>query len=109
MMEDSPDGGRMMDIPILIETLADGRFRARTGEPLGVTAEGATRDDALRAAERSIHAKLSNGTMLASVAWPGEPNPWIEGAGCLKDDPLFDEWMAEIRENRKRMDAETDD
>jgi hypothetical protein len=55
-----------------------------------------------------LHAKLSNGVRLALVDLPapGE-NPWVAGAGCLKDDPLFDEWQEAIKENRRR-EAEAD-
>lgn len=97
-----------MNIPVLVEELPDHRYRAKCGEPFGLTAEGATDIEALGNLKTLLHAKLANGGRLASVDLPTpEENPWIAGAGCLKDDPLFEEWQEAIRENRRR-EAEAD-
>jgi hypothetical protein len=96
-----------MDIPVLVEELPDRRFRARSGEPFGLTAEGATSDEALGNLDRLMRATLENGTRLMTVRLPAaDENPWIAGAGCLKDDPLFDEWQEAIAEYRRKVDAD---
>ena len=39
--------GSIMEIPVLVEPLPEGGFRARCGDPFALTAEGATPDAAL--------------------------------------------------------------
>jgi predicted RNase H-like HicB family nuclease len=97
-----------MNIPVLVEQLPDHRYRAKCGEPFVVSADGNTDEDAVNNLRRLMQSKLSNGARLASVELPTpEENPWVAGAGCLKDDPLFDEWQEAIKENRRR-EAEAD-
>jgi hypothetical protein len=97
-----------MNIPVLVEQLPDLRFRAKCGEPFVLSAEGATDTEAVSSLKSLLSAKLTNGARLASVEVPTpEENPWVAGAGCLKDDPLFEEWQEAIRENRRR-EAEAD-
>ena len=35
-----------------------------------------------------------------------EGNPWAEMAGIFRDDPLFDEWVEIMRENRRKADED---
>ena len=35
-------------------------------------------------------------------------NPWLEGAGMFRDDPLFDDWQRAIAEYRREVDANPD-
>jgi len=35
-----------------------------------------------------------------------EGNPWAKTAGIFRDDPLFDEWVEIMRENRRKADEE---
>ena len=97
-----------MDIPVLIEELPDQRYRARSGEPFGLTAEGATSDEALRNLNTAIQARLSNGARLEVLHMPcSTDNPWRRVAGIWKDDdPAIKEWEAIIAENRRKQDEE---
>src|SRR5438445_13707990 len=98
-----------MNIPVLVEQLPDHRYRAKCGEPFVASAEGDTDTEAVGNLKTLLQAKLSNGTRLASVELPTpEENPWVAGAGCLKDDPLFDEWQEAMKENRRRMEEDPD-
>jgi hypothetical protein len=36
------------------------------------------------------------------------PNPWVQGAGMFRDDPLFDQWQAAIAEYRREVDEDPD-
>jgi predicted RNase H-like HicB family nuclease len=97
-----------MNIPVLVEQLPDQRYRAKCGEPFVVSAEGMTDAEAVGNLKSLLHAKFSNGKRLASVDLPTpEENPWVAGAGCLRDDPLFDEFVETMKENRRR-EAEAD-
>jgi hypothetical protein len=33
-------------------------------------------------------------------------NPWLKMAGRMKDNPLFDEWKAEVEAYRRQCDVE---
>jgi hypothetical protein len=99
-----------MDIPVLIEPVAGNWYRAKCGEPLALTAEGATRDEALMKLRRLVEQRMAAGAEVAALSVPEKNagNPWVEFAGMFKDDPYFDEWQEAIAENRRRADSEPD-
>jgi predicted RNase H-like HicB family nuclease len=99
-----------VEIPVLIEPVAGNGYRAKSGEPLALTAEGATRDEALRKLRELLQQRLHGGAEVAAVEVPGStaPNPWVEFVGMFKDDPYFDEWQQAIAENRRKADEEPD-
>lgn len=97
-----------MQIPVLIEPVAGTGFRARGGEPLPLTAEGATPDEALQKLRELLQARLTGGTRLVALEVPDDDNPWLKMAGMYKDDPLFDEWQQAIAEYRRQIDEDPD-
>jgi hypothetical protein len=56
-----------MEIPLLIEPLAEGRFRARTGEPLAASVEADSADEARRQLELLLRQRLQNGSQLGQT------------------------------------------
>ncbi len=72
-----------MQITVLIESVAENGFRARTGEPLGVTAEGATREEALQKLREQVARKIAGGAELASVEVGPFSHPWDRFVGNL--------------------------
>ncbi len=40
------------------------------------------------------------------VDLPQQPNPWIRLAGVYKDNPLFEEFLAEMEADRRELAAE---
>jgi hypothetical protein len=102
------DGEVAMQIPILIEPLPNSKgFRARTGEPLSLSAEGATRDAAVHQLESLAKGKIASGVELG-VMEVQTGNPWVELAGFLPDDELTREWMEILRENRRKANESPD-
>jgi hypothetical protein len=98
-----------MDIPVLVEQLPDRRYRARSGGPFGLSAEGGSYDEALGNLDRLMREQMAAGAKLDVVRLNSvAENPWVAGAGCLKDDPFFDDWVEAMRENRRQMDADLD-
>lgn len=96
-----------MEIPVLIEPVPGVGFRASAGEPFVIVTEGATADEALAQFKERVSAKLQNGTRVASVTIPTNEHPWLEFAGMYDpDDPLVQEWLAIIQENRDRDEAD---
>jgi hypothetical protein len=98
-----------MELPVLVEMLPGPVFRARTGEPLALTAEGATREEALQKLRDLIHSRLTIGVQLLSLEIKPPDNPWMPMAGIYdKDDPLIKEWKQAMAENRRLADEDPD-
>ncbi len=99
-----------MGIPVLIERIGKGRFRATSGEPLPASAEARTRDAALSKLKKQVDKRLRNGAELVSVelAGPAQSNPWTEFAGMFADDPWIEDWKRSMMEHRRQKDAEPD-
>lgn len=99
-----------MGIQVLIERVGKGRFRATSGEPSPASVEGRTRDAALAKLKKEVSKRLRNGAELVSVdvGTPGRPHPLAEFAGMFKDDPLFDEVVKHMAENRRRRNSDPD-
>ena len=53
-----------MQIPVLVEAVASNGFRASTGEPLPLSAKGATPEEALRNLRTALDHQLKNGKQL---------------------------------------------
>ena len=89
-----------MRLSVLIEPVPGHGYRAKGGEPFAVTAEGATRDDALQNLRALIAGKVSAGAEFVTLDVPVAEHPWLPFAGMYRDDPLVEEWkltMAELR------------
>lgn len=104
-----PRQGAVMHIPILIESLDGGRFRARAGEPFVLVAEGESSAAATLALERLVAERLANGAQLgllnvangaASVSLP------FPADNLYQTDPSFAEMQQAIVDFRR---AENDD
>jgi hypothetical protein len=97
-----------MQIPILIEPLEDGRFRAKAGEPFAVSADGLTAAEAAQRLEAVVRERLNTGSLLGVInlgngaVLPSSADLHLEP---LPDDDWFFQTMREaIAENRRRED-----
>ena len=96
-----------MEIPVLIEPVAGNGFRAKCGEPLPITAEGRTRDEALANLRRLVAERVAAGAEVAALRVPGQnaANPWVEFAGMYEaDDPVVQVWEKAMAEHRRKID-----
>jgi hypothetical protein len=89
-----------MEIPVLVEPSPTG-FRATTGAPLDLSADGPTADAALAALRMLVADRLRAGGQLRALTVTATPS----GSG-LADNPLFDDWLRAVEEYRKQRDAE---
>jgi hypothetical protein len=94
-----------MDIPIMIEMLPDG-FRASSGAPLNLSAEARTQPEAVRQLGALIRAKLQAGAWFDVISVPSAvENPLLRSCGIFDpDDPMTQEWIEAMAENRRKMD-----
>jgi predicted RNase H-like HicB family nuclease len=93
-----------MEIPVLVEPLPDGGFRARSADPLGLTAQGDTPDAALHHLRDLIEARAASCAILTTIDVPVPKYGPHPGAGMYRDDPLFDRWRAEIEADRQQVE-----
>ena len=98
-----------MKIPVLIEATVGQRYRASAGEPFVASVEGDSPEAALQMMREQIELRVAQGALIATLDLPNGENPWLEGVGMFRDEPLFDEWkqaMADYRrEANQRVDA----
>ena len=97
-----------MQIPILIEPVTGKGYRARGGEPLALTAEGASQDEALANLKEKLQARLGNGAVVVPLEISSQPHPLAEFAGMFKDDPLLKEWKKSMAAYRRKVDRDAD-
>lgn len=92
-----------MQIPVLIESVPGTGYRARGGEPFAITAVGATPEDALNHFQESVTAKLREGAVLTAVEVQPAEHPLLKFSGMYDpNDPLIQEWLQIIKEERDR-------
>jgi hypothetical protein len=97
-----------MQIPILIEPVAGNGYLARGGEPLALTAEGASQEEALANLKEKLQARLCNGAVVVSLELALQPHPLAEFAGMFKGDPLIKEWKKSMAAYRRKVDKDVD-
>ncbi len=89
-----------MQVPILVEPIDGGRYRARAGEPFAMSAEGSTKLEAYQALERMVLARIDAGAELHALELPPIPAKRL-ATGLGKDNPLWGEFLAGIAANRR--------
>jgi predicted RNase H-like HicB family nuclease len=97
-----------MQIPILIEPMEGNRYRARGGEPLAISADGETKEEALENLREKLRARLCHGEIVVALDVPTEPHPLAEFVGMFKDDPWIDEWKKSMKAHRRKRDKDAD-
>lgn len=93
----STKGTRAMQIPILIERTDSNGYRARGGEPLAITADGGTQEEALANLTEKLHARLGSGGIIVPFEVPAQRHPLAEFVGMFKDDPLIEGWKKSMK------------
>jgi predicted RNase H-like HicB family nuclease len=95
-----------MQISVLIEQIAGNGYRARGGEPLALTADGASQDEALANLREKLQARLSNGAVVVSLELPSQAHPLAQFAGMFKGDPLLKHWKKSMKAYRRKVDKD---
>jgi hypothetical protein len=91
---------------VLLDKVSEGKVRATIlGLPDFV--EASTKEEALKEIKEVLQKRLENSEIVRMEIEPVKPNPWLAIAGKYKDDPLFDEFLADIEAYRRQQDAQT--
>ena len=97
-----------MQVPVLIEQVENNGYRASSGAPLTLSADGATEKEALAKLEQQFRARMKAGSQIVALDISGSPHLLAEFAGMFKDDPLFEQVIEIMAENRRRRNADPD-
>jgi hypothetical protein len=95
-----------MQVSVLIEAVKGNGYRARGAEPFGLSAEDATREEALAKLKAMVEKQLQAGAEVVTFQVGAEPHPWMRFAGMFKDDPYFQDVLEIMAENRRKMDED---
>jgi len=93
-----------MQIPVLIEPIANNGYRATGGPPLALVVEAPTREEALAKLKEQLQARLRNGAEVVPLDLAPPEHPWMKFAGMFKDDPYFKEVVEIMAARRRKMD-----
>jgi hypothetical protein len=98
-----------MQYQVLVENLNPHSFAASIIGVADCRANGRTEEEAIAKATAALSERLARGRIVTiDVNLPGEEHPLLKYAGRFKDDPTFDEYLAEIEKYRQELDAERD-
>jgi hypothetical protein len=96
-----------MQVPVVIETIGEGQFRAKSFPPFTAVAEGKTTEEAISKVRAELNKEVEAGKSVVMVEiGTQKENPWLAIAGSLQDNPLVDEWKAAMEEYRHQCDVE---
>jgi hypothetical protein len=92
---------------VLIKPEPEGKVSATVLGLPEYRAEGSDRPSALAALQQLLTETLSQAEIVSiDVAVRQPENPWLKMAGRFKEDPHFDEMLADIEAYRRERDAE---
>ncbi|BAZ27979.1 hypothetical protein NIES4074_04090 [Cylindrospermum sp. NIES-4074] len=95
---------------VLVENEQDGRFSAVVLGLSDCKSSGKTENEALESLQQLLQKRLQNSKIVTlEIDSPQTDNPWMKVAGMYKDNPLFDEVMADIEAERRKVDAEMEE
>ena len=92
---------------VLVENGEQGNYTATVLGWPDCTAQGATRQEALARLRQALITRLAQAEIVPlEIEHPPSGHPWLKFAGMFKDDPLFDDVLAEIEAYRRELDAD---
>ncbi|HEX8999646.1 MAG TPA: type II toxin-antitoxin system HicB family antitoxin [Blastocatellia bacterium] len=96
-----------MQYQVFVQSQANNGFIAAVLGMPALLAEGQTKEEAVANAKTALQTRLAQGEIVTiEVATLEEENPLLKYAGVFKDDPTFDEFLAEIEAYRRQVDEE---
>lgn len=94
-----------MEIQVLIDSIANNRYRACSGPPFPFIAEGDTPHEAVQNLRQLIQDRLKAGAVICRINVPAHESPMAQWAGSWKaDDPLYEQWRQAVEEYRRQSD-----
>lgn len=99
-----------MEVPVIIEPISGSGYRVTGagGLSVGLTAEGETPAEAIDRLAEQIRTRLHAGAKMAELSVSGGTAPWLQDAGYLQDDPLYEDWREAMDKYRRSLDEDPD-
>ena len=95
---------------VIIERAKEGSYKATVWGLPDCQATGDTREVALTSINDILTARLENAEVVVQeIVLPEAENPWIKFAGMYKDNPLFNDMLAEMEVYRREVDEEMEE
>ncbi len=95
---------------VILKQEKEGVYQATVWGLADCQATGATKEAALKSINEILTARLDNTEVIVQkIPLLKLENPWMEWAGMYKDNPLFNDMIAEIESYRNELDAEMDE
>lgn len=92
---------------VLIENQPDDTVKATLLGLADCEGSGSTETEAIEKLSQSLQNRLENAKIVTlEIAPPASENPWVKFAGMHKDNPVFDEVIAYIEEDRNQLDLQ---
>jgi hypothetical protein len=101
-------GKPAVEVPVIIEPVTGNGYRAigAGGLSLGLSAEGATAAEAIDRLAEQVRMGVDAGARLAELSVAASLAPWMQDAGYLQDDPLYEPWREAMVEYRRQLDED---
>jgi hypothetical protein len=95
-----------MEVPVIVETVTGNGYRVTGagGLSVGLTAEGATAEEAIDRLAEQIRSRVNAGAKLRDLSVAAGVAPWKQDAGYLRDEPLYEPWRDAMEEYRRNLD-----
>src|SRR5215471_17729729 len=96
------------ELGAFLQTTGDLRrlFAAATAQPITLSTEGSTCDEALERLRALAQQRLTAGEMVClDIPEVSVPHPWVPFAGIWKDHPDLDAVLEHIAAARRQLDA----
>lgn len=95
-----------MELPVLVQPQSSG-FRASTGGPLDLSADGPTPDAAMTALRSLVAAKLHAGGQIRTLTVT-DADSIQAAARKVGESPLFEDWVQAVEEYRRQNNTVPD-
>lgn len=90
---------------VLIEHQPEGQVSATVLEWQDCKVKGATKEEALNKLRHLLTNRLQNTEIVSlEIEIPQSEHPWMKFAGMFKDDPDFEDVLADIKSYRREVD-----
>lgn len=106
----SPTDASKLTYSVLIEKEQDGTFRAMMLGLSDCKSYGKTEYEAVEKLQQLLQERLKDSKIVTlELESLQAENPWMKVTGMYKDNPLFDEVLADIEAERSKLDAEMEE
>jgi hypothetical protein len=97
-----------LEVPVIIEPVTGSGYRVTGagGLSVGLTAEGATAEEAIDRLAEKVRTRVYAGAKLAEVSVAAGAASWKQDAGYLQNEPLYEPWREAMEEYRRKLDED---